>query len=364
MRSTAFAIVFLASYLHLSGREPAPGLWVLFVVILLLYPHLQYWRACRSAKPIETEMRNLLIDSVLLGVFIAAVGFAQWIVFAAVLGSLSNNVANQGWRGAPNTLLALFGGALLWIAFAGFHYAPETEWYASLVCIFGLSAYLLGISHLSYTRNLQLRHTREQLKSREQDLLSANQSLLANLAEIAGLQDQLRDQANRDPLTGLYNRRYLDRILSQELSRCGYEGYSLALIMIDIDHFKQINDTYGHQAGDEMLVQLAAVLEGNARSSDVACRYGGEEFMLVMPDIDRELAMAHAEHLRRRFAAHELYFDGYCLKTTLSIGVAIYPEDAGSAALLVSRADQAMYQAKNAGRDRVGVAGASPLIDA
>jgi diguanylate cyclase len=156
------------------------------------------------------------------------------------------------------------------------------------------------LGQVAFTRIQRLRMTREALQVRERELMDVNDALHKNLREIDELQEQLREQANRDPLTGLYNRRYLDSTLERELARCKRDGNSLALILIDIDHFKQVNDTYGHQAGDEILLRLAALLAGMARAGDVACRYGGEEFLLLMPTMPMISARERAEALRLR----------------------------------------------------------------
>jgi diguanylate cyclase len=180
----------------------------------------------------------------------------------------------------------------------GFRFEPDTDWVTTLCCIVGLTFYLTALGQVAFTRILRLRVTREALQVRERELMEANDALHKNLREIDELQEQLREQANRDPLTGLYNRRYLDSTLERELARCKRDGNPLALILIDIDHFKQVNDTYGHQAGDEILLRLAALLAGMARAGDVACRYGGEEFLLLMPTMPMASARERAEALR------------------------------------------------------------------
>ena len=135
-----------------------------------------------------------------------------------------------------------------------------------MLCIIGLTLYLVIVANVAYTRNHQLHRMRKQLQLDEQ-------ALQKQLDEINTLQRLLSDQANRDALTGLYNRRYLDSTLERELARCQREGLPLSLMLIDLDHFKRINDTYGHQAGDEVLKQLAGMLNAQARSADVVCPF-------------------------------------------------------------------------------------------
>jgi diguanylate cyclase (GGDEF)-like protein len=125
--------------------------------------------------------------------------------------------------------------------------------------------------------------------------------LTSSLTEIRELHLRLQEQAIRDPLTGLYNRRYLDETLERELSRAKREGYPLSLTMIDLDHFKLVNDTYGHPAGDEVLIALSTLLQSQAREGDIPCRYGGEEFVLVLPRMSLEVASQRAEQWREAF---------------------------------------------------------------
>jgi diguanylate cyclase len=224
---------------------------------------------------------------------------------------------------------------------------------------------LLAISNLGFTRNRQLRLTRETLRHRENELVTANQALQRNLREIEGLErnlretdlvhSQLSDQANRDPLTHLYNRRYLDSSLLQAMARCQRARQPLALILVDIDRFKKINDTHGHQAGDQVLISLGEQLAGMARADDVACRYGGEEFILVLPGMSLDTACDRAEELRASFACKLVAYGDVSLQATLSIGIAVYPEHGASADALIRSADIALYQAKDAGRNRIGV---------
>ena len=129
----------------------------------------------------------------------------------------------------------------------------------------------------------------------------------------------------------------------------------LALILVDIDHFKKINDSYGHQAGDQVLKSLGARLASMARAGDVACRYGGEEFILFMPGMTLETAYDRAEELRTSFAHEAVIYGDVSLRATLSVGIAVYPQHADSAEDLIRLADVALYQAKDAGRNCTGV---------
>lgn len=190
-------------------------------------------------------------------------------------------------------------------------------------------------------------------KHDEKRLRQVNERLQAQLIEIGMLQSQLREQAIRDPLTNLFNRRYLEETLDRELARAGRESYPLCILMIDLDHFKQTNDTYGHDAGDHVLRALATTLSEQTRRGDFACRYGGEEFVIVMPNISQHTAHERAKKLRRRLKSLEIPYECHNLTTTISMGIACYPQDGDTRRALLRAADQAMYAAKAAGRDAI-----------
>jgi diguanylate cyclase (GGDEF)-like protein/PAS domain S-box-containing protein len=186
-------------------------------------------------------------------------------------------------------------------------------------------------------------------------LQEVNVKLRQRLDEIHELQAQLRDQVMRDSLTGMYNRRYLDDALPGEISRALREGTTLSLIMVDIDHFKRVNDTHGHPVGDEVLRRLAEILRVDARRSDVGCRYGGEEFVLLLPKMNLDAARVRAERWRQMFADMEVPVESGTLKCTLSVGIAVFPEHGTSADELLRNGDRALYLAKTRGRNRVEI---------
>jgi diguanylate cyclase (GGDEF)-like protein len=190
-------------------------------------------------------------------------------------------------------------------------------------------------------------------KQDEKRLRHVNERLQSQLIEIGLLQSKLREQAIRDPLTNLFNRRYLEETLDRELARAGRESYPVCIILIDLDHFKKVNDTYGHDAGDQILKALAATLAENSRRGDFACRYGGEEFVVVMPNITRHTAYERAKKLRLRLNALEIAYECYQLTTTVSMGIAWYPKNGETRHALLRAADRAMYAAKKAGRDHI-----------
>jgi diguanylate cyclase (GGDEF)-like protein/PAS domain S-box-containing protein len=176
---------------------------------------------------------------------------------------------------------------------------------------------------------------------------------LANLR----LRDALREMAVRDGLTGLYNRRYLEDVLTRELHRAERNGKSVSVVMIDIDHFKRFNDKFGHDAGDFVLSTLARAITKSIRPSDIACRYGGEELVVVLAEADLNCASGRAEQLRVTIRETNLIHLGQTLPSpTASFGVAVSPANGTGPAALLKAADQALYRAKEEGRDRVCVA--------
>lgn len=177
---------------------------------------------------------------------------------------------------------------------------------------------------------------------------------LANLR----LRESLKSQSIRDPLTGLFNRRYMEETLERELRRADRRKSPVCAVMFDIDHFKQFNDTNGHLAGDALLRALGEFLQANFRGEDIVCRYGGEEFVLILPEAALEPAVRRVETLRERVKMLHVPYRGTLLGgVTISLGVAAFPTHGSTVDALLRAADGALYQAKTAGRDRVVTAG-------
>ena len=192
---------------------------------------------------------------------------------------------------------------------------------------------------------------------------TAGDGLALTLANLM-LRESLKEESIRDPLTGLFNRRYLTETLAREFARARRAGVPLAVIMMDADHFKRFNDSFGHAAGDIVLRELGAFFKRSIRADDLACRYGGEEFCLILPQTDRDGAQQRAEGFRAGAARLALKSDGRVLEpVTLSLGVAVFPEDGDSAESLMRAADVALYQAKRAGRNRVVMSQAAEVSE-
>jgi diguanylate cyclase (GGDEF)-like protein len=175
---------------------------------------------------------------------------------------------------------------------------------------------------------------------------------LANLR----LREALRNQSIRDPLTGLFNRRYLDDSLQREMRRATRKNRPLSILMLDLDHFKRFNDTFGHEAGDTLLRHLGSFLQSYIRADDLAFRYGGEEFVIILPEATLDAARQRAEQLVKDFKRLDVQYRGTTLgPLTVSVGLAAFPDHGATFDAVLRAADQALYRAKAEGRDRVVV---------
>ncbi|GAB1539820.1 hypothetical protein NUACC21_24870 [Scytonema sp. NUACC21] len=201
------------------------------------------------------------------------------------------------------------------------------------------------------TGRLLVLHDITQRYQAESELRQANQRLQQQLLKIEMLQSQLREQAVRDGLTGLFNRRYFEEIFLQELLQAEKNFTPVALILMDFDYFKKINDTFGHQAGDMVIQVFANLLRYHHDSEDIICRYGGEEFVLVLPGLTLEKAFDHAEQIRLSFQAARLKFAGKEIYATVSGGVGVFPSHGKTKDELLQAVDRALYAAKLDGRN-------------
>jgi diguanylate cyclase (GGDEF)-like protein len=352
-RSVSWLIFVAVLSVHFLERGHGPWAWWLMVLQFLVYPHVVYLRARHARDSLTAEIHNLLLDNFCFGLWAAALGFPLWIVFTLVICGCINMTAFRALKGVLQALAAAAAGATLMVALDGWRFTPETSLRVSLMSMLCLSAYLVLFARDAHTRTVALSATRARLRQSEAALQS-------QLQAIQSLQDQLTEQANRDPLTGLYNRRYLTTALQREIDACAREGATLALLLIDLDLFKQINDRHGHAAGDDVLCQISALLLQSMRPSDICCRYGGEEFLLVLPGMGLQTAVERAQALRQQVAERRWLADGQPIGVTLSVGVACAHNARVAPAALIDLADRALYQAKAEGRNRVCMAGDAP----
>ncbi|WP_426206537.1 diguanylate cyclase [Pseudomonas sp. TWP3-1] len=311
--------------------DPPKWVWVLMFFNGLIWPHLAFQWARRAAVPFHAEHRNLLIDAFMGGCWVAAMHFNPLPSAMTVSMMAMNNVA----IGGPRFLLAGTAAQVLGVAVGLVVFAPAfvplttpAQLYA---CLPLLMLYPLALGWICFRQAYTLGvHKRE--------LLALSRT---------------------DSLTGLLNHGAWKDQLEIEFQRCRLQQKGAAIALIDIDHFKSINDTYGHVAGDIVLRQLSKMLKHNLRAADVAGRYGGDEFCVILPDLPLFNAAQAMEALRERFAILG-YDQNPALKVSLSIGLAALDPGHTDATRWLNDADQALYEAKAGGRNRVICCSDSP----
>jgi diguanylate cyclase len=304
--------------------EPAPWVWGLMLFNGLIWPHLAYQWSRRAARPYHAEHRNLLVDAFMGGFWVAAMHFNPLPAATTISMMAMNNVAIGGLRfllaGSAAQILGIGVG---WLVF-GPILVPETSQTQLYACLPLMCFYPLALGWICFRQAYTLGR-------QKRELLALSRT---------------------DSLTGLLNHGAWKDQLEVEFQRCQRQQQGGAIALIDIDHFKIINDTYGHVAGDIVLRQLSKMLKQNLRATDVAGRYGGDEFCVILPDLPLSSAAAVMEALRDRFATLG-YEQSPALKVSLSIGLAAFTPGHTDATLWLNDADQALYGAKSTGRNRV-----------
>jgi diguanylate cyclase len=308
--------------------DPAPWVWGFMLFNGLLWPHVSYQWARRSAVPYHAERRNLMIDAFLGGVWVAAMQFNPLPAAVTLAMMAMNNVALGGLRfllvGAAAQIAGILVGGVIF-PLASIPVTTPEQLYA---CLPLLCLYPMALGWICFRQAHTLgRHKRE--------LLALSRT---------------------DSLTGLLNHGAWKDRLNEEFQRCLRQPVNGAgrgvIALIDIDHFKAINDTFGHVAGDIVLRQLSKVLKQNLRLADVAGRYGGDEFCVILPDLTLHNAVLAMDGLRARFAML-CYEQDPAVKVSLSIGLAAFNPAYCDATLWLRDADQALYEAKTSGRNQV-----------
>ncbi|PMZ85637.1 MULTISPECIES: diguanylate cyclase [unclassified Pseudomonas] len=304
--------------------DPAPWVWGFMWFNGLVWPHLAYQWARRAKTPYHAEYRNLLIDAFLGGFWIAAMQFNPLPSATTISMMAMNNVAIGGLRfllaGTAAQILGVSVGLLIFAP----TFIPATSAVQLYACLPLLCLYPLALGWICFRQA----HT---LGCQKRELLALSRT---------------------DSLTGLLNHGAWKDQLEVEFQRCNSQQKGGAIALIDIDHFKAINDTYGHVAGDIVLRQLSKMLKQNLRATDVAGRYGGDEFCVILPDLPLNRAAAIMDTLRARFAILG-YEQNPALKVSLSIGLASFNPAHADAMLWLNDADHALYEAKTTGRNRV-----------
>ena len=217
----------------------------------------------------------------------------------------------------------------------------------------------IGVLHIEFRSEAYSRYDsgKESFRDSQQRLaISVASQIALSLASLQ-LRETLREQAIRDPLTRLFNRRFLEESLDRELQLASRKKQSIAILFLDLDHFKRFNDTFGHDAGDMVLQSLADLFRNFFRATDICCRYGGEEFAIILPESSSQDAVVRADALRSEIKRLRLQYKKQTLgQLTLSAGVAAFPEHASTSLDLLKIADQCLYESKARGRDVVTVA--------
>jgi diguanylate cyclase (GGDEF)-like protein len=232
-------------------------------------------------------------------------------------------------------------------------HAPQTAY----VCLpLVAKGDVLGLLHLRGNHSASMELQNKTASDLKEMASSISEYLSLSIANIR-LGEKLAAQSIRDPLTGLYNRRYMEESLQREILRAERKKSPIGIVMADIDFFKQFNDRYGHAAGDELLARVGDFLNSSIRGADVACRYGGEEFILFLPESSIENTFKRMNKIREDFQHLEVRYHGELLSSiTISFGVAGFPDHGTNAEAIINKADAALYRAKQEGRNRIVVA--------
>lgn len=347
-RSIFYALLAVVFAVHLREVDASAATWLLMLAQFLALPQLMYAYAAHlddAGRQRRAEIWFMHLEAFCFALWFVALGFPLWPSFILFASACLNLVVFLGRKGLVSVVLVTLAGLLLGALVLPPRWHPDTSMSVTLLCMVVFIGYLVAFARDGHLRALRLHESRREARRQ--------------LAEIGTLQEQLRDAALRDPLTGLYNRRHLSDSLPGALSRCERLGMPLTLVMIDIDHFKLINDTYGHAAGDAMLQALARLLQAHIRTGDMACRMGGEEFLLVMENAVLPPAWERAQMLRAAFATLSVSHEGALLHATMSCGLATFPEHGRNAQALLQAADRALYAAKIGGRNQLQAAGST-----
>jgi len=326
-RSVGMGIGFFAVAAALYPSQPHVWVWTLLVLHGFGWPHLAYLLAKSSKQPYKAERRNLIYDSLAGGLWAGAMGFNPLPTVAALSMMAMNNIAAGGPRLFLWGVVAQTLGALAAYGIFLPELLPTITQIQVYACLPMLAIYPMAIGWLSYRVALQLSDSKKTLEK----------------------------LSTTDSLTGLMNHGAWKDLLRVEFNHCQAHRRHDSVALIDIDHFKTINDTYGHIIGDNVLKQLSTVLSANLRETDLAGRYGGDEFCVILPDTTLAQATDILERLRRTVYdhAHTALPD---IRLSLSIGIAAYGPHLTDAGMWLHEADMALYAAKSTGRNRVNAA--------
>ena len=324
LRALGMGLAGLVVGVVLWERNAGLAAWLCMAAISFVWPHVAHLLSRRSADPYRAEIRNLLVDSALAVVLVTLMHFnllpSVLLVTLTMVDKITTGIRGLWARSLPGMAGAAVAGA----AFNGFQWAPETSMPVILACLPVMVLHTLSVSLVSY-----------------------------RLIRRVSRQNQLLDELRRiDALTGLYDRGHWQEQAEATLRRHHATDEPACLVMLDIDHFKQINDQHGHTVGDEVLRALARIVLSNVRATDCAGRYGGDEFAIVLRGMHLDGATAVAHRIREQVQALQLH-DMPGLPFTTSMGVATAAHRHSSLRAWTNAADAELYQAKAAGRNRV-----------
>ena len=328
--SLTLSLLGLYANLGESKAVVAEFRWITLGAVLLLA--VLYGLSRTVYYPLAALLAVATVLSSIFGVILISPAVIQYVFFLVLGGVVASLFLST--RATAIVFIITFVGTLLLPAFAP-DYSASNNTYALffIVSIGGL---------VVMAASLRQRYL-EQIDWQTQQLVRS--------------EARLRELSVHDPLTGLFNRRYLEETLILEMVRAARKGYPIGIIMADIDHFKRFNDTHGHAAGDAVLVRVGSFLRTHVRASDVACRYGGEEFILILPEASQEITQLRAENMLQDIKKIRVQFEDQTLEpVTLSLGIAGFPEHGETIDTLIGAVDRALYRAKRDGRDRVTVA--------
>ena len=325
-------------------QASAPSwVWAFLVVYCFAWPHVAFWMSVSAASPFQAERRNVLLDSFAGGFWAVAMAF-NVLPSVLILAALAmNDFATGGARLFGKGVIAHVAGAGAALLIMGLKFHPETSFLTVLLCVPFLLTYPLVLGVVMYRLSIELSRRKDELVLEKRRADEANLTKTRVLAELA----------SRDELTGLFNRRHMSELLAQQRMASRRAGDGFAVALVDLDHFKRINDTHGHAVGDIVLRAFAGQASAAMRGTDIVGRWGGEEFLVIYPRSTAHEAAQAAERLCERVASAVVTTPGgQSLAFTVSIGLTEYvpPESTES---LVERADRAMYQAKSQGRNQV-----------
>ena len=324
LRALGMGLAGLVVGVVLWERNAGLAAWLCMAAISFVWPHVAHLLSRRSADPYRAEIRNLLVDSALAVVLVTLMHFnllpSVLLVTLTMVDKITTGIRGLWARSLPGMAGAAVAGA----AFNGFQWAPETSMPVILACLPVMVLHTLSVSLVSY-----------------------------RLIRRVSRQNQLLDELRRiDALTGLYDRGHWQEQAEATLRRHHATDEPACLVMLDIDHFKQINDQHGHTVGDEVLRALARIVLSNVRATDCAGRYGGDEFAIVLRGMHLDGATAVAHRICEQVQALQLH-DMPGLQFTTSMGVATADHRHSSLRAWTNAADAELYQAKAAGRNRV-----------